>query len=206
MMILDLKREVAMKKIVAGIILVCISISVFSSCQDNNYSYSETRDVSEYSPNYDVFPSDIENAEILDFGDAVYNYWSRSVDEFLVLKFTDKSSFENELERINGLKNKYDHLEKEDYLVDGYDCTFLMCSYSTGKEESIKKYIHAWSNETYYGIGWDLVMISDAEMTIVYNILSYDTRDFDKWKKRDAYISEYFGLDLETMARELDVD
>jgi len=195
-----------MKKLVAIILLICVSITAFSLCQDDHYTFSETRDFSEYSPYFEFFPKSIENAEVLSFGDAAYNYWSYSNDEFLVLKFDDKSSFEKEIERINELKIKYDHLQKEDYLVCGYDSIFLMCSYSTGKEESIDKYIDAWYNETYYGISWDLVMISEAEMTIVYNLLDYDTRNFDKWDERKAYISEYFGFDLEAMAKELDSD
>ena len=195
-----------MKKIVAVIILICISITVFSSCQDDHYAFSETRDFLEYSPSFEFFPKSVEGAEVLSFGDASYNYWSHSVDEFLVLKFDDKTTFENEVERIYELKNKYDHLEKEDYLVNGYDCLFLMCSYSTGKEENINKYIDAWHTENYYGISWDLVMISESEMTIVYNLLRYDTRNFDKWDERKAYISEYFDLDLEAMAKELDED
>ena len=190
-----------MKKFVAIIFLICVLITVFSSCKNDHYTFSETRDFAEYSPSYEFFPKSTENAEVLSFGDAAYDYWSYSVDEFLVLKFNDKSSFEKELERICELKNKYDNLQKEDYLVDGYDCLFLMCSYSTGKEESIDKYIHAWYSEIYYGIGWDLVMISESEMTIVYNCLYYDTRNFEKWEEREAYISEYFDLDLEAMAK-----
>lgn len=195
-----------MKKIVAIIILICISITVFSSCQDDHYAFSETRDFLEYSPSFEFFPKSVEGAEVLSFGDAAYDYWSHSSDEFLVLKFNDEASFEKELERINELKIKYDHLEKEDYLVNGYDCIFLMCSYSTIREENIDKYIRAWYNETYYGIRWDLVMISEEEMTIVYNLLKYDTRNFDKWDERKAYISEYFDLDLEAMAKELYID
>ena len=195
-----------MKKTIAIIVLICVSITVFSSCEDNHYAFSETRDFLEYSPSFEFFPKSVEGAEVLSFGDASYNYWSPSVDEFLVLKFDDKTTFENEVERIYELKNKYDHLEKEDYLVNGYDCLFLMCSYSTGKEENINKYIDAWHTENYYGISWDLVMISESEMTIVYNLLRYDTRNFDKWDERKAYISEYFDLDLEAMAKELDED
>ncbi len=189
-----------MKKAFALIVLVCVLITVFSSCQNDHYSFSETRDIAEYSPRFEIFPDSVENAEVLSFGDAAYNYWSYSVDEFLVLKFDDKSSFENERERINELKNKYDNLQKKDYLVDGYDCLFLMCSYSTGKE-GIGKFVHAWYGEFYYGIGWDLIMISESEMTIVYNLLEYDTRNFEKWDRRKAYISEYFGLDLEAIAK-----
>ena len=195
-----------MKKTIAIIVLICVSITVFSSCEDNHYAFSETRDFLEYSPSFEFFPKSVEGAEVLSFGDASYNYWSHSVDEFLVLKFDDKTTFENEVERIYELKNKYDHLEKEDYLVNGYDCLFLMCSYSTGKEENIDKYIDAWHTENYYGIRWDLVMISESEMTIVYNLLRYDTRNFDKWDERKAYISEYFDLDLDAMAKELDED
>ena len=195
-----------MKKIVAVIILICISITVFSSCQDDYYTFSETRDFLEYSPSFEFFPKSVEGAEVLSFGYAVYNYWSESVDEFLVLKFNDKSTFEKELERIYELKDKYDNMQMEDYLVNGYDCLFLMCSYSTGKEENIDKYINAWHTENYYGISWDLVMISESEMTIVYNLLRYDTRNFDKWDERKAYISEYFDLDLDAMAKELDED
>lgn len=195
-----------MKKIVALIILICVSITVFSSCEDNHYAFSETRDFLEYSPSFEFFPRSVEGAEVLSFGDASYNYWSHSVDEFLVLKFDDKTTFENEVERIYELKNKYDHLEKEDYLVNGYDCIFFMCSYSTIRGENIDKYIDAWYNEDYYGICWDLVMISESEMTIVYNLLRYDTRNFEKWEERKAYISEYFDLDLEAMAKELDED
>ena len=195
-----------MKKIVAVIILICISITVFSSCQDDYYTFSETRDFLEYSPSFEFFPKSVEGAEVLSFGYAVYNYWSESVDEFLVLKFNDKSTFEKELERIYELKDKYDNMQMENYLVNGYDCLFLMCSYSTGKEENIDKYINAWHTENYYGISWDLVMISESEMTIVYNLLRYDTRNFDKWDERKAYISEYFDLDLDAMAKELDED
>ena len=195
-----------MKKIVAVIILICISITVFSSCQDDYYTFSETRDFLEYSPSFEFFPKSVEGAEVLSFGYAVYNYWSESVDEFLVLKFNDKSTFEKELERIYELKDKYDNMQMENYLVNGYDCLFLMCSYSTGKEENIDKYIDAWHTENYYGISWDLVMISESEMTIVYNLLRYDTRNFEKWEEREAYISEYFDLDLDAMAKELDED
>ena len=192
-----------MKKTIAIIVLICVSITVFSSCEDNHYAFSETRDFLEYSPSFEFFPKSVEGAEVLSFGYAAYDYWSHSSDEFLVLKFNDKSTFVKELERIYELKDKYDHLEKEDYLVNGYDCLFLMCSYSTGKEENIDKYINAWHTENYYGISWDLVMISESEMTIVYNLLRYDTRNFEKWEEREAYISEYFDLDLETMAKEL---
>ena len=195
-----------MKKLVAVIILICISIAVFSSCEDNHYAFSETRDFLEYSPSFEFFPKSVEGAEVLSFGYAVYNYWSESVDEFLVLKFNDKSTFEKELERIYELKDKYDNMQMENYLVNGYDCLFLMCSYSTGKEENIDKYIDAWHTENYYGISWDLVMISESEMTIVYNLLRYDTRNFEKWEEREAYISEYFDLDLDAMAKELDED
>lgn len=193
-----------MKKTIAIILLICISIAVFSSCDEGHYTFSETRDFADYSPRLDFFPKSIENANVLGFGDSSYDYWSHSHDEFLVLKFNDKLSFENEVERINGLKKQYDHLEKEDYLVSGYDCLFLMCSYFTYREESLKKYIYAWYNETYWGISWDLVMISKAEMTIVYNWLSYDTRNFDKWEEIEAYISEYFALDLKSLAKEID--
>lgn len=192
-----------MKKAIALIFAICICITAFSACQDDQYSFSETRVFSEYSPNFEFFPKSVDGARVLNFGDCSYNYWSQSVDEFLVLKFDDPSSFEKELERIEGLKNKYDHLEKEEYLMDGYDCVFLMCSYSAGKEESTDKYIRPWHNEDYYGMGWDLVMISESEMTVVYNLLEYDTRNFEKWDERKAYVAEYFGLDLETMAKEL---
>ena len=192
-----------MKKFVAIIILICVSITVFSSCKDNDYTFSETRDFAEYSPCFEFFPKSVENAEVLCFGDAAYDYWSHSADEFLVLKFNDKSTFEKELERIYELKDRYDNIQKEDYLVNGYDCLFLMCSYYTGKEESIDKYIRAFYSETFYKISWDLVMISESEMTIVYNLLCYDTRNFEKWEEREAYISEYFDLDLEAIAKEL---
>ena len=192
-----------MKKFVAIIILICVSITVFSSCQDDYYTFSETRDFLEYSPSFEFFPKSVEGAEVLSFGYAVYNYWSESVDEFLVLKFNDKSTFEKELERIYELKDKYDNMQMENYLVNGYDCLFLMCSYSTGKEENIDKYINAWHTENYYGISWDLVMISESEMTIVYNFLRYDTRNFEKWEEREAYISECFDLDLEAIAKEV---
>ena len=192
-----------MKKLVAVIILICISIAVFSSCEDNHYAFSETRDFLEYSPSFEFFPKSIEGAEVLSFGDAAYDYWSHSSDEFLVLKFNDKSTFEKELERIYELKDKYDNMQMENYLVNGYDCLFLMCSYSTSREENIDKYICAWYNEFYYGISWDLVMISESEMTIVYNFLRYDTRNFEKWDEREAYISEYFDLDLETITKEV---
>jgi len=43
-------------------------------------------------------------------------------------------------------------------------------------------------------------------MTIAYNLLDYDTRNFDKWDERKASISEYFALDLEAIAKELDTD
>lgn len=195
-----------MKKLVAVIILICISITVFSSCEDSHYAFYETRDFLEYSPYFEFFPKSVEGAEVLSFGYAVYNYWSESADEFLVLKFNDKSTFEKELERIYELKDKYDNMQMENYLVNGYDCLFLMCSYSTGREESIDKYISAFYNETYYGISWDLVMISESVMTIVYNLLRYDTRNFEKWEEREAYISEYFDLDLEAIAKELDED
>ena len=195
-----------MKKTIAIIVLICVSITVFSSCQDDYYTFSETRDFLEYSPSFEFFPKSVEGAEVLSFGYAVYNYWSESVDEFLVLKFNDKSTFENEVERIYELKDKYDNMQMENYLVNGYDCLFLMCSYSTGKEENIDKYINAWHTENYYGISWDLVMISESEMTIVYNLLKYDTRNFEKWEEREAYISEYFDLDLDAMAKELDED
>ena len=195
-----------MKKTIAIIVLICVSITVFSSCQDDHYTFSETRDFLEYSPSFEFFPRSVEGAEVLSFGYAVYNYWSESVDEFLVLKFNDKSTFENEVERIYELKDKYDNMQMENYLVNGYDCLFLMCSYSTGKEENIDKYINAWHTENYYGISWDLVMISESEMTIVYNLLKYDTRNFEKWEEREAYISEYFDLDLDAMAKELDED
>lgn len=193
-----------MKKTIAIIVLICVVITALLSCQNDHYTFSETRDFAEYSPYFEFFPKSIENAEVLSFGDASYNYWTQSEDEFLVLKFDDELSFANELERIDGLKSKYDHLQKEDYLVNGYDCFFLMCSFSNGKEESVDKYIRTWYNETDYGVSWDLVMISESEMTIVYNLLRYDTRDFDKWDKRNAYITEYFGLDLEAMAKEFD--
>ena len=196
-----------MKKLVAIIVLICVFITVFSSCMDDHYKFSETRDFAEYSPCFEFFPKSCANAEVLSFGDFACDYWSHSDDEFLVLKFNDESDFEEELKRIDDLKNKYDYMEKEDYLVDGYDCIFLMCSFSSGKaEETIDKYIYAWHNEEYYGISWDLVMISESEMTIVYNLLRYDTRNFEKWEEREAYISEYFDLDLDAMAKELDED
>jgi hypothetical protein len=193
-----------MKKFVAIIILICVSITGLSSCINDHYTFSETRDFAEYSPYFEFFPKSVENAEVLCFGDAAYDYWSHSDDVFLVLKFNDKSTFEKELERIYELKDKYDNMQMENYLVNGYDCLFLMCSYSTGKEENIDKYIRARYNEFYYGISWDLVMISELEMTIVYNFLRYDTRNFEKWEEREAYISEYFDLDLEALAKELD--
>ena len=192
-----------MKKSIAIIFAICFCIAAFSACRDEQYTFSETRDFSEYSPNFEFFPKSVDGAEVLNFGDCSYNYWSQSVDEFLVLKFDDQSSFEKELERIEGLKSKYDHLEKEEYLVDGYRCVFLMCSYSTEKEEGTDKYIRAWHNEAYYGMGWNLVMISESEMTVVYNLLEYDTRNFEKWGERKAHIADYFGLDLEAMAKEL---
>ena len=171
-----------MKKGIAIILAICFCIAAFSACQDDQYTFSETRDFSKYSPNFEFFPKSVDGAEVLNFGDRSYNYWSHSVDEFLVLKFDDQSSFEKELERIEGLKSKYDHLEKE---------------------EGTDKYIRAWHNEAYYGMGWNLVMISESEMTVVYNLLEYDTRNFEKWGERKAYIAEYFGLDLEAMAKEL---
>ena len=33
--------------------------------------------------------------------------------------------------------------------------------------------------------------------------IRYDTRNFEKWEEREAYISEYFDLDLEAIAKEV---
>ena len=165
-----------------------------------------------YSEPSEYFPKDVRKKHKLgEFAEqentdgksspAEYDRWGRTC-----VKFNDESTFEKELERIYELKDKYDNMQMENYLVNGYDCLFLMCSYSTGKEENIDKYIDAWHTENYYGISWDLVMISESEMTIVYNLLRYDTRNFEKWEEREAYISEYFDLDLDAMAKELDED
>ena len=43
-------------------------------------------------------------------------------------------------------------------------------------------------------------MISESEMTIVYNYLYYDTLNFAKWEDRNAYIASYFNLDLKEIA------
>ena len=193
-----------MKKLVAIIVLICVSITILSSCQNDYYTFSETKDFSQYSPSFEFFPKSIGESEVLFFGDMSCSYWTHDADEFLVLKFKSADVFSAEIERINELKTKYDYLEKENFIIEGYDCVFFMCSFSNGREENIDKYIDSYVKETYYGISWDLVMISETEMTIVYNLLRYDTRNFIKWGERDAYITEYFDFNLEELTRNLD--
>ena len=192
-----------MKKLIAFIVTFCLSITMLSACKSDDYTYSETRDFREYSPSFDFFPDSIGNSEVLSFGDMQCDYWSYSDDKFLVLKFNSEDDFWAEIERISALKTKYDHIEKENYLVDGYDCVFLMCSFSNGREESNEKYVNASVHETFYCISWDLVMISEEDMTIVYNLLRHDTRNFAKWGEREAYISQHFGLNLEKVAKNI---
>ena len=193
-----------MKKFFAIIALICFFIAALSSCQKDNYTFYETKDVAEYSPNFEFFPKSIGDSEVLFFGDMSCNYWSHDADEFLVLKFKSADDFSREIDRLNELKTKYEHLNKENYIIEEYNCIFFMCSFYNERKEGIDKYIDAYGNETYYGISWDLVMISESEMTIVYNLLKYDTRNFIKWGERDAYITEYFGLDLEEFISNLD--
>ena len=89
-----------MKKLFAIIALTCLSITIFSACQDDYYTYFETRDFVDYSPHFEFFPKSIGNAEVLNYGDTTYNYWSESADEFLVLKFHSTDEFSKEIERI----------------------------------------------------------------------------------------------------------
>ena len=192
-----------MKKLVAIIVLICVSITVISSCQDDYYTFSETQDFSQYAPSFAFFPESIGENEVLFFGDMSCSYWTNDADEILVLKFKSADAFRGEIKRLNDLKTKYEHIEKENYIINGYDCIFFMCSFSTDREEGVEKYINAYVHDTFYGISWDLVMVSESEMTIVYNLLRYDTRNFIKWGERDAYITEYFGFNLEEFARNL---
>lgn len=191
-----------MKRCAVVIIMLCLSILVFSACREEPYYFSETRDFSEYSPSFDFFPSIVEG-EVLSFGDASYNYWSHSEDEFLVLKFHSREAFSTELERIMELKTRYAYHEKENYLVQGYDSIFFMCSFSSEEEESLACYIPSAVYSDFYCIDWNLVMVSEEEMTVIYNLLNYDTRNFEKWGEREAYVTEYFGLNLEEIAREI---
>ena len=193
-----------MKKFIAIIVLICLFVTAFTACREDHYAFYETRDFSDYSPSFDFFPDSVGNSAVLSFGDTSYNYWSNSRDEFLVLKFNSTDEFSAEIQRINELKTQYDYLEKENYLVDGYDCVFFMCSFSTGRDEGIDKYILATACESFYIVHWDLVMICETDMTVVYNMLNYDTRNFEKWDERQAYIAEYFGLNLEEIARNID--
>ena len=188
-----------MKKILAIILVLCTLCSLLSACQ-NNYTFFETRDLAEYAPNSKIFPSSIENGEVLSFGDAAYNYESYSVDEFLVLRFNSSDVFQSELARINELKSKYECLEKENYFVDGYRFIFFPICWSSKIPENINDYIYSSVGEYSYSIMWELVMISESEMTIVYNYLYYDTLNFAKWEDRNAYIASYFNLDLKEIA------
>ena len=72
-----------MKKLVAIIVLICVSITVISSCQDNHYTFSETKDFSQYAPFFAFFPESIGESEVLFFGDMSCSYWTNDADEIL---------------------------------------------------------------------------------------------------------------------------
>ena len=188
-----------MKKILAIILVLCVLCSLLSACK-NKYTFSETRDLAKYAPSSKIFPNSIEHGEVLSFGDAAYNYESYSYDEFLVLQFNSSDVFQLELERINELKSEYECLEKENYFVDGYSFIFFPICSSSKIPENINDYIYCTVGEYSYTIMWELVMISELEMTIVYNYLCYDTLNFAKWEERNAYIASYLNLDLKEIA------
>lgn len=189
-----------MKKLFSIIVLICIILASLLSCDDDYYFFKETRDFADYEPLFDFFPEAPSEEQVLFFGDTSYNYWSHSADEYLALKFETDEEFSEALSVVDGLKETYKYWEEPDFLLEGYDCIFFQCSFHSGKEESLSKYCSISSYDTFYTVTWDLVMYSESDRIIVYNLLRYDTRNFQKWDYREAYITEHLGINLESLS------
>ena len=170
-----------MKKTLSAFVLLCMILTSFLSCGEEHYSFSETRDFADYDPSFDFLPKSPSKEQVLFFGDTSYNYWSHSADEYLALKFKTDEEFSVALSGVEELKKAYKHWEETDFLLKGYDCIFFQCSFHSGQEESLGKYCSISAHDTFYTVTWDLIMYSKSDRIIVYNLLRYDTRNFQKW-------------------------
>ena len=192
-----------MKKVIAFAALVSIVVVSFVGCTNDHYTFSETRSFKDYNPLFDFFPQKPEEDQVLFYGDTSYNYWSNSADEYLALKFESDEEFLKAIAVINEHKTVCEHWEEANFFVNGYDCIFFQCSFSNGREENIKKYVSVHVSNTFYCIMWDLVMYSQSEKVIVYNLLRYDTRNFERWDYKAAYITEHMEVDLKSVAQKI---
>ncbi len=193
-----------MKKLFSITILLCIILASFWSCDNDEYSFSETKDFKDYKAEFAFFPESPSQGQVLFFGDSSYNYWSHSEDKYLALKFETDEEFSEALSIVYSHKNNYKHWEESDFLLDGYNCIFFQCSFSSDKEEGLSKYCSTSTSDSFYTITWDLVMYSEGDRIIVYNLLRYDTRNFENRDYKEAYITEHLGIDLESVAKRFD--
>lgn len=193
------------KKIITAIIISILAL--FMGC-GVKYPYYKTSEFSNYDEVYKKkalyyigFPELVKEENVEKFAHVEYTYDSNYVDSFLWMKMEDDATYEEFLKQTTDKISNRKTMEVENLLLSGYTCIFIgglkvLNDGTLNENTSIKAYIH--QGKDYYSGGWQMIMYSHEEHSIVFNKLIYSSKAAEK-NSHIPYITEYMGVDLKQL-------